>query len=277
MMLVTAVRATAVPTKEIAPGVKMPIINLGTGGKDIGSDVSNFTASWLRRGQTGIDTAWVYKDQKYIAKAIAESRATRSDIFVTTKIPGEFGYYATKNFIKQDLQQLATTYADLILVHFPRGTAMKGTWQALEEAVRDGAARAIGVSNFQVSDLTNLLSFAKVTPAVNQCEHNILNHKDDLIAFCAAHNITYEGYSPLGRGSTSILNNPTVKAIGTAHNKSAPQVAIRWIVQQGHTLAVEADKLPYQEEDVDVFSWSLTDDEMETLNRLQKQVESVYV
>ena len=139
------------------------------------------------------------------------------------------------------------------------------TWQGLEQALAEGKTKAIGVSNMNHTDLALLLQTAKVVPAVNQCELSIGAHDDATIAFCQAHNIQYEAYSPLKAGEMKL---PAVTAIAAAHGKSGAQVVLRWIVQQGHLLATSADNAGYDKEDLDLFSWSLTDADMATLSAI---------
>mmetsp|Transcript_17230 Transcript_17230/g.37976 ORF Transcript_17230/g.37976 Transcript_17230/m.37976 type:complete len:279 (-) Transcript_17230:21-857(-) len=268
-VLASLAAAAVIPTKPVAPGVDMPLISLGTGGPSIGTDVSGFTAMWLEKGFKGIDTANGYKDQPYVAKAISEAGMDRKDLFITTKVPGSNGYAATVQSVQENLQQLQTSYLDLLLIHFPQGADMKGTWQAFEELYANKTVRALGVSNFMQTDLEKLLAFAKVKPVINQCQHNILAHMDDLIAYCEKEGIYYEAYQPLGRGSQSIFDNPTINQVAVAHNVSAAQVAMRWIIQQGHFVTVQAGTSDHQDVDTDVFSFKLTDDEVKQLDALQ--------
>ena len=155
-----------------------------------------------------------------------------------------------------------------MLVHWPCSTMEETikTYRALEAFHAAGKARAIGVSNFNVSQLRQLLAAATVPPAVNQCEFSIGNHDDDALDFCKAHNITYEAYSPLGGLShVDVLGDADVQAIARRHNKSAAQVALRWVVQQGVPFVTAAMNPTFMVEDLDLFDFELGGDEMDTL------------
>jgi diketogulonate reductase-like aldo/keto reductase len=266
--LVTAASAT-LPTKEIAPGIEFPIVNIGTwlaGSKQ--EDAHEITKNWLALGFRGIDTALIYNDQADIAKAIEESGIAREDLFITSKIPGCAAAAAS---VDSDLKQLNTDYIDLMLIHSPIGVSCPNTWKVLEDYVAQGKLKSIGVSNFNAKQMQKVMDKATVPIAVNQIEYNVFSHDEDVIAFCDANNITVEAYSPLSgqRGAQSVFTDETVKGIAAAHNVSAAQVALRWIVQRGHTLAVLSSSAEHQANDADLWSFELTDDDMDTLTKLQ--------
>lgn len=277
-------------TIEIAPGVHMPYANLG----GVDQRPSNYS-EWLRLGGRGIDTALTYGDdvQTKVAAALHTTAVPRSDIFLTTKVPccpspthwctpkyPEFNGSVTKDVAK-DVAILGK--ADLILLHWPCYTYEQtvAAYKGLEGALASGATRAIGVSNFNASLLQRMLKDPRVTvkPSVNQCGHSVGAHNnthrpkiggDDATAkFCADNGISYSAYSPLGGLSgLDIYKNPRVVAIGKAHNKSPAQIALRWLVQQNITVVTAADKASYETEDMDLFSFTLTDAEMSALAAL---------
>lgn len=260
------------PTKEIAPGVELPVVNIGTwlaGSKT--EDPKVITANWLAQGFRGVDTALVYNDQTDVAAAIEESGVPREDIFITTKIPGCAAAAAS---INSDLKQLNVDYIDLMLIHSPIGLSCPNTWKVLEDYVSQGKLRSIGVSNFNVKQLQNIMKMATIPIAVNQIEYNVFSHDEEIIEFCDANNITVEAWSPLSgaKGAQSVFKDETVKAIAAGHNVSAAQVALRWILQRGHTLAVLSSSSEHQANDADLWSFELADDEMETLTAHQNNV-----
>merc|ERR1719272_2395825 len=167
---------------------------------------------------------------------------------------------------------------DLILLHWPCTTheATLAAYSGLEDALAAGKTRAIGVSNFNATLLDALLPQMKVKPAVNQCGHSIGAHNashnpllgggDDTVKFCKANGISYSAYSPLGGlTGTDVFKDPTVIAVGKAHNVSPAQVALKWLVQQNITVVTAADNAEYIKEDIDLFSFELTVAEMATL------------
>jgi len=263
----------SIPAQNIASGVKMPVISIGTWTEGTTANASLIVDNWLRLGGRGIDTALVYFDQSSVATSITKSGIPREDIFITTKIPGCLDAAA---LIERDLRDLNTTYLDLVLIHGPLPSGhCPATWRAMEPFVQRGQVKSIGVSNFKQKDMEPILKGATVPIAVNQIEHNIFSHDDSTIAFCKAHNITVEAYSPLGsparhKSGPSIFTDATVNSIAKAHNVSAPQVALRWVVQAGHTLTVLSEREDYDVEDANLFHFQLTNEEMNTLNALQK-------
>merc|ERR1712166_799630 len=275
LALLSAVTASVViPTQQIAPGVSMPVISMGTWSEGTSENSTLITHNWLSQGGRGIDTAWVYFDQTKIAETILASGVPREQLFITSKIPG---CVAAERFVEADLKQLNTSYIDLMLIHSAIPSLnCPNTWKVLEEYVQKGKLKAIGVSNFKSEDLDRVLAKATIVPAVNQISHSVLEHDDELVQYCAQKNITIEAYSPLGSpgrhnaNSTSVFNNPTISSIAQAHSVSNPQVALRWIVQSGHVLTVLSESATHQANDADVFNFQLSADEMTQLSSIQK-------
>lgn len=272
-------------TKEIAPGVYMHRISMGT---CCGSDTTG-VPGWIAAGGRGFDSAYDYGkqvsggQQSDLAKAIAKAGMRREDVFITTKIPAGLGVSpqdclkatveSTVEEVRRDVTELNTTYVDLILLHAPcPGGSEKNAilWKGLEEAKAQGLVRSIGVSNYKVPELTALLSTATVVPAVNQCGCSVQKHDDETIAFCQSHNITYEAYDIM-KGCP--FDDATVKSIAAAHSKTAAQVCLRWALQRDIVVATGTGTDPtkaveYAKEDLDVYDFELTPAEMDTLNGL---------
>merc|ERR1712107_556235 len=176
--------------------------------------------------------------------------------------------------VDSDLKQLDTDYIDLMLIHSPIGLSCPNIWKVLEDYVAQGKLKSIGVSNFNVKQMQKVMDKATVPIAVNQIEYNVFSHDEEIIEFCYANNITVEAYSPLSgaKVAQSVFKDETVKAIADAHNVSAAQVALRWIVQRGHTLAVLSSSPEHQANDADLWSFELADDEMDTLTQYQNNM-----
>mmetsp|Transcript_33529 Transcript_33529/g.81541 ORF Transcript_33529/g.81541 Transcript_33529/m.81541 type:complete len:257 (-) Transcript_33529:462-1232(-) len=235
-------------TVEIAPGVRMPIINLG----GVHSHPSNYSA-WLRLGGRGLDSALMYGDDVQVAvgDAIAASTRPRRELFLTSKVPccpstslthwcewyeAEYARLPAATQAAIDARLLGVAQLDLVLLHWPCDTFEDTlrAYRSLEDFALAGKARAIGVSNFNASALEALFGAGlRVPPAVNQCGFSIGNHNSsalgrdfETVGKCREKNVTYSAYSPLG-GLTGVdvLSNPQVKAVAAAHNKSTAQVA----------------------------------------------------
>ena len=291
-VLALAAAQVVKPDVEIAPGVLMPMVSLG----GVESRPSNYSA-WLSPavGGAALDTALDYgtATQSAVGAAVRASGLPRAKVFITTKVPCcPFALFspnqtrcADPSFanvtlaLERDLAELGLAgpggQADLVLLHWPCDSMEQSiaAYRALEAFHAAGKARAIGVSNFNSSQLAALLAVAKVPPAVNQCQFSIGAAKGynplcgrDGPAFAAAHGVTYEAYSPLGGLlGVDVLGDADVLAIAAAHGVAAAQVALRWVVQQGIALATAATNPAYMVEDLDLFSFELSDAEMATL------------
>lgn len=253
----------------------MPVISIGDGGVETGS-ARVITSTWLKLGGRGVDTAYNYGNQAVIAKAIAASGVDRKDLFITTKIPGCSN---AESYIEKDLKELGTDYIDLLLIHYPRGSDCAGAWATLEYYHAKGVLKAIGISHFTRSNIKTLMKTAKVTPHVNQVSLNVLERDDDQIAASQEQGITVEAFSPLGRGGSSgdIPDNKVIKQVAAAHSVSTYQVAMKWILQHGWTLTFQSSKESHQQEDADVFGFTLSDQEMSKLDGLQSSRSAVVV
>lgn len=262
--------AVSIPVREIVPGVKMPVISIGVGGNEI-SKATAIASTWLKLGGRGIDTALDYGDEAEVAKVLASSGLKREDVFITSKIPGCAPTVDAAKSIEKDLSDLATDYIDLMLIHFPRGDDCASTWATLEAYHAQGKLKAIGVSHYTRQNIEALMKTAKVTPAVNQIELNVLTHDDDQIASSQEHNITVEAYCPLGRSGEAgnIPGNKVIQSVAAAHNVSTYQVAMKWILQHGHILTFQSSSETHQASDADVFGFTLSESDMGTLDKLQ--------
>eukprot|EP00037_Helgoeca_nana_P032554 m.414365 g.414365 ORF g.414365 m.414365 type:complete len:378 (+) comp29331_c0_seq1:36-1169(+) len=260
---------------EIAPGVLMPRVNLGT---CCGSDPSVGLQPWLDVGGVGIDTAWDYNDQPAIASVLAKAAVKRSKLFITTKIPGTSvicNNVSTANvmrYITDDLTQLNTSFADLILLHEPCAGNASSTakiWQTLEHALTQNLTRSIGVSNFALNDLVLLNKTARVKPSVNQCQMPpgpLLDPQG--FAYCQKNGILYESYGAM-KGCR--FNDTTMLKMAATHNVSVSQVCLRWVLQMGAVVAVgtgtnASTTRGYAAENLNLFTFNLTQHEMDYIS-----------
>ena len=283
LMLVPLVLATAdptVPTVPIAPGLRLPLINDGVSNRSL----------WVAAGGRGLDTALSYGDgdQRNVGEAIRASGLPREQFFVTSKVPccpaAQFPFPFAEHCsarnttadAEHNVAMLGGLVPDLVLMHWPcdRFEDTLATWRAMEGLVAQGSARTIGVSNFNSSLLALLLQHSKTKPAVNQCGFSIGGHNasrwgrdDATVAACRKAGVQYSAYSPLGGWTgTDVLHHPTVLRVAAAHKRSAAQVALRWVVQQGIPAVTSAKVESYAREDLDIFSFSLSPAEMAELS-----------
>ncbi|CAG2104893.1 unnamed protein product [Medioppia subpectinata] len=255
-------------------------IGLGTGGNRTGGPPQGKVAiqsihDAIDSGYRHIDTAIDYQNEKAIGQAVTEVLAKgvikRQELFITTKLmpnPTNTREETLKS-VQLSIQNLNTSYVDLMLIHMPSNDLAVNdkVWSALEEAVAQKLIRSIGVSNFNAQQIDSLLKNAKVVPAMLQVESHPQVNQRQLISYSNKHGIHLTAYSPLGAGT--LIKNPTIVEIGKSHNKSAATVMIRWQVQRGVVAIPKSLKLNYIKENIDVFDWTLTDNEMKVLEDMK--------
>jgi len=225
-------------------GVSIPKLGFGTW--KIPNEVApDAVASAIGIGYRLIDTARVYRNEVGVGQGLKAAGVLRSDVFVTTKIPSSLKTYDEIGpCIDESLRRLDLSFIDLLLIHGPKPyppqpgddektyfAENREVWRAMEDAYRQGKLRAIGVSNFEIPDLTNLLDSATVAPMANQIELRVGFPEEELRQFCEAHGIVVEAYSPIGSGI--LLDNPVIADVAARLAVSVPQVCIRYCLQKG--------------------------------------------
>ena len=253
-------------TTEIAPGVMMPRLGLGTW-KAHGAVLEEAIVSAFELGYRLLDTSPMYLNESVVARAIVRSGLPREDIFVTTKLDGPSqGLGSVQRSLRRSLHRLGLDFVDLYLIHWPRRPLTKRTWRAMEEVQRAGLTRAIGVSNFEVADLELLLSSARIPPAVNQVRLNPLLQRRDLQTYCAERGITLEAWAPVMRGRAAGV--PLLAELARRHSKTAGQISLRWILQKRIVAIPKTVHEAWLRENADVFDFELTAEEMQAIDAL---------
>jgi len=250
-------------TKELNNGVSMPVIGLGTYQLS-DTAVESAVESALSAGYRRIDTAKFYQNEREIGDAIKASGIPRKEIFITTKLwPTNF--INAEWALEESLDKLQTDYVDLYLIHWPFVGKMRA-WKALEACYADGRIRAIGVSNYSTKNVDDLLKSSQIMPAINQVEFSPFFYKKDLLNHCAAKGITLEAYSPLTRGKK--LHDPIITAVAEQYGKSPSQIMIRWALEHGLTAVPKASSPEHIAENINVFDFSISPDDMAALDAL---------
>lgn len=258
-------------TTTLHNGVEMPWLGLGVFLVKDGEEVVNSVKAALEAGYRSIDTAAVYKNEEGVGKAIAESNVPREELFITTKVwNADQGYEASLAAFDVSMEKLGLDYLDLYLIHWPLPSQGKfvETWKALEKLYKDGRVRAIGVSNFKVHHLEEVIAKGEIVPMVNQVEYHPRFNQRELHDFCKKHSIQLEAWSPLMQGG--LLEEPTLVEIAKKYNKSTAQIIIRWDIQTGVVTIPKSVKPHRIAENADVFDFELSDEDMDKINALNQ-------
>ena len=254
-------------TTTLHNGVNMPWFGLGVFKVENGKDVINAVKAALKAGYRSIDTAAIYQNEEGVGQAIKESGIPREELFVTTKVwNSEQGYESTLHAFDESLQKLGLDYLDLYLVHWPVVGKYKETWKALETLYKDGRVRAIGVSNFKVHHLNDILADCEIKPMVNQVEFHPFLTQTELRRFCKENNIQLEAWSPLMHGH--LLEHELIAEIGKKYNKTPAQIILRWDIQSEVITIPKSVKEQRIIENAQIFDFELDLVDMEKINGL---------
>ena len=250
-------------------GLKMPSIGLGVLFAQNDGEVEGAVAAALEAGYQKIDTASAYQNERGVGQGMINSGVAREDVFLATKVWNtEQGYDNTLKAFDQSLKQLQTDYVDLYMIHWPVRSKYKDTYRAMEEIYAGGRAKAIGVCNFSIAQLKDLMAHSDIVPAVNQVEVHPHLSQNELLTFAQAHGIQLEAWRPIMMGE--VLQIPQLVAIGEAHGKSAVQVALRWLIQRG-VAAIPKSVTPKRiTQNFELFDFSLSETEMAIIEGLNQ-------
>lgn len=248
-------------------GVKMPM--LGYGVYQISQpECEQCVREAIEIGYRSIDTAQAYHNEEAVGRAIAQCGIPRQELFLTTKVwISNAGYEKAGASIDASLNNLKTDYVDLLLIHQPFGDYY-GTYRAMEEAVRAGKARAIGVSNFYPDRWLDLFHFCEIKPAVNQVETHVFQQQKTAHALMKKYGIQIESWGPFAEGKNGMFTNEILKTIGDHYGKTAAQTALRFLVQSGVAVIPKSVKKERMKENFNVFDFSLSEDEMHQIEAL---------
>lgn len=251
-------------------GIEMPMVGFGVY-QVSDEDTEKAVLAALKAGYRLLDTAAVYGNEAGVGRAIKASGIPREEIFVTTKlwIQRENGYENTKKALEDSLTRLGLDYVDLYLMHQPFGDVHE-QWRAMEDLYKAGKARAIGVSNFHMDRLMDLITCHEIVPAVNQIETHPFYQRDAEIAFHKELGILQQAWAPLAEGKFEIFSNPILTQIAQKHGKSVAQVVLHWLNQRGVAIIPKSVKVERMLENREIFDFTLDEQDLAqiaTLNR----------
>jgi 2,5-diketo-D-gluconate reductase A len=258
------------PILELNNGVEMPALGFGVYQVDDLEVCERSVAEALRTGYRLIDTAAAYENEEAVGRAIEQSDVPREDVFVTTKLwIQDAGYESTKEAFERSLERLGLEYLDLYLIHQPFGD-VHGSWRAMEDLYHEDKTRAIGVSNFHPDRVMDLIAHNDVVPAINQIETHPFYQRIDDAEFLEEYDIQHESWGPFAEGQNNLFEHDVLVSIGDQYDKTAAQVALRWLIQRE---IVAIPKSVHEEritENFDVFDFELSGEDMDAISELNE-------
>lgn len=254
-------------------GVQMPWFGIGVFKVEEGPELVNAVKTAITHGYRSIDTAAIYGNEEGVGQGVREgiqqAGISREDVFVTSKVwNADLGYESTIAAYETSLNKLGLEYLDLYLIHWPVEGKYKEAWRALETLYKEGRVKAIGVSNFQIHHLEDLMKDAEIKPMVNQVEYHPRLTQKELQVFCQEHDIQLEAWSPLMQGQ--LLNHEVLQEIANNYNKSVAQVILRWDLQNGVITIPKSTKEHRIVENADVFDFELKEEDMKRIDDLNE-------
>ncbi len=250
-------------------GLKMPWLGLGVFQIEDGQQVVHAVKAALEIGYRSIDTAAVYGNELGVGKAIRESGIPREDIFLTTKVwNDDQREKRTLAAFEESLKRLGTEYVDLYLIHWPVKGYYQKTWQVMEKIYQSGRAKAIGVSNFQIYHLKDILRDSQIVPSVNQVEFHPFLVQPELSRFCQSHKIQVEAWSPLMKGQ--IVTEQAVQKLAEKYHKTPTQIALRWDLQHKVVTIPKSTHSNRIAENAQIFDFELSQEDMKVLDALDQ-------
>ncbi len=259
-----------IPNITLNNGIKMPALGFGT--LDLKDSLGiNSVAQAITLGYRLIDTATIYGNEEAVGKGIKKSKLDRKKLFISTKLwVSDMGYESTKKAFEKSCKKLGVDYLDMYLIHRPHGDVL-GSWKAMEELYKAGKIRAIGVSNFDSTQLADLISKAEIKPAINQIELNPFFQEPELLKIIQKTGVQVESWSPFAQGRNGLFTNNVLMEIGKKYHKTAAQVTLRWLIQRGAVVIPRTSNTAYMKENLKVFDFKLSAADMKQISTLDKK------
>ena len=250
----------------LSNGVKMPIVGYGSLRVENGNS-EKCVSDAIKVGYRLIDTAQYYENEEDVGRAIKNCDVPREDLFITTKVWITNTGDKTLPSIEQSLKNLQTDYVDLLLIHEPYNDYYS-IWRGIEQAYRQGKARAIGISNFYPDRLMDFCNCVDIKPMVIQLEGHVFQQQKEERKYLEKYDIQMQAWAPLARAKNNIFSNPVLSDIATNHNKTIGQIALRFLVQSGIAIIPKSSRKERMAENLNILDFTLTDDEMKQIELL---------
>lgn len=260
---------------KLKNGIEIPQIGVGTWMLR-GDEACNNVCQALQAGFRLIDTAQGYDNEQAVGNGICLSGIPREDIFLTTKVSTNImreGETAIRASIDQSLRLLQTPYLDLLLIHWPVKDCVRLTWQVMEDYVRQGKVRSLGVSNFNRHHLESLFEYAQICPVINQIEVHPLMSQVENVEYNHSLGIQVQAWGPFGQGDIDVIGQPTIKRLAAGYGKTPSQIVLRWLVQR-QLITIPRAKPNHFAENLDILTFSLSETDMEAINALNINLRS---
>ena len=253
--------------KKLNNGIEMPMIGLGV--YNISErETQRVVEDAISVGYRSIDTAAMYYNERGVGDGVRGCGLPREELFVTTKICEPcYTCEQTLRTVEHSMHELRLDYVDMMLLHWPVGNPVV-MWQTLEELYQEGIFRAIGVSNFYPNTFRQIVDSAKVMPVVNQCEAHVLYQQRKMLEYLKPYDVALEAWSPLAEGKHSIFKNATLVSIGEQYGKTAAQIALKFLIQNGIIIIPKTTHKERMKENIDLFDFTLSDDDLQSIHRL---------
>lgn len=257
---------------KLNTGAAIPQLGFGTWQINPSSKAEKATTIALEAGYRHIDTARIYLNEKGVGHAIKNSTLPREDIFVTTKL-WNGDHSDPRQALEKSLKRLDVEHVDLYLIHYPV-PQRNASWKIMEEIYIEGKAKAIGVSNFTIRHLTELMEQTDIVPAVNQVEFHPFLYQKELLDFCNKHGIIVEAYSPLAHGKK--MDDPTIAEVASHYDKSPAQIMIRWAIEHGMVVIPKSKNPERIAQNLEVFDFAINKKDMTLLNNLNENLRTCW-
>lgn len=257
-----------VPNVVLSNGLQMPMVGLGTWQVEDEKIVKESVKAALEIGYRHIDTAALYRNEAAIGEALQTSGMARQDIFLTSKMwNSEHGYDTALKAFDESLKKLKTDYLDLYLIHWPK-PMNRETWRAFERIYREGRAKAIGVSNFHVHHLQDLLEVCEIKPMVNQVEFHPYLVQQPLVDFCKSHQIQFQAWSPLMQGH--VFDIPFLQQLSIKYQRTIAQIVLKWNIELGIVTIPKSINYDRIKSNFQLFDFELDAEDVRKITALDK-------